>query len=173
MPVAVPTGRYEIEATVDLSPLFGTIEHHGTVDVVVPSEKVLADRLAQLESEDVNQRRAALLDLRYFREDAEKVVPAIIKCFDDEEETIRMYALSAMSAYPAQAPTYVDRYFEILAGEDGVSVRGYAAYLLGRFAPVSDRAEQALLAALEGAEANLKSRVESALTTYRRRAGTE
>lgn len=173
MPVAVPTGNYEIEASVDLSPLFGKIEHFGAVDVVLPSEKILNDRLAQLESEDVNQRRMALIDLRYFREDAEKVVPALVACLDDGEEVIRMVALSVLMAYPEQAAAHVERFYSMLESEDGVSVRGNAAYLISRVAPVSDRAEQALMNALESADENLKSRIESALTTYRRRAGAE
>lgn len=173
MPVAVPSGHYEIEAVIDLSPLFGKIEHIGAVDVEIPSEKVLSDRLAQLASEDVNQRRLALIDLRYFRNDAERVVPALVACLDDEEETIRMVALSVLGAYPEQAANHMERFFEILEGEGGVSVRANAAYLIARLAPVSERTEEAIAKALDGADANLKQRLESAMTMYKRRAGTE
>ena len=172
MPVAVPTGHYDLEASVDLHPVFGKFEQLGTIDFVTPSERILEDRLAQLEADSVNARRAALIDLRYFREDGEKVFPKLMACLNDEDAGIRMIALSVMMAYPKQAAEHVDTFIEILLGDESVSMseKSNAANLLGRYVPVSDKVGAALEKAWAGADENLKLRMKYAVDSYRKRA---
>ncbi len=171
MPVAVPTGRYDLEASIDLKPVLGRIEHLGAIDLVIPSKKILEERLAQLESGIVNTRRAALVDLRHFPEDGETVFPKLMACLEDEDAGIRMLALSVMTAYPTRAAEQADRFIGILTGDESVSTseKANAAYLLSRFAPVSEKVGAALEQALAEADDSLKTRLKYAVENYRRR----
>lgn len=172
MPVAVPTGRYDLKASVDLRPVFGEIEQFSAVDFVAPTEKILEERLAQLESENVSVRRNALIDLRYFPKDGEVVFPELMACLDDEDPNIRLIALSVMMAYPAQAAEEVDTFIEILLGDESVSMseKSNAANLLGRYVPVSKEVGEALEKAWAAADGNLKLRMKYAVEAYRKRA---
>ena len=64
--MAVPSGKYEVVASVDQAPLFGEIRGKARVGVTVPGEEILEQRLEELKSEDAGVRRTALIDLRYF-----------------------------------------------------------------------------------------------------------
>lgn len=168
----MPAGQYDLEASIDLSPVLGKIVQLGTVDLVIPSEKILEERLTQLTSEDVNVRRAALIDLRNFREDGEAVFPKLMVCLDDEDSNIRMLTLSVMMAYPTQAAEHVDTFIEILLGDEsvGLSEKSNAASLLAYYVPVSEKVGAALEKAYAAADDNLKLRMKRAVERYRQRA---
>lgn len=174
MPVAVPTGHYDLEVSLDLNPILGKIEHVATVDVVVPSEKILEERLAQLDSADVNVRRTALIDLRNFREDGDTVFPKLLAQLSDEEASIRMLALSVMMAYPKHTAEHADTFIEILLGDESVSVseKSNAAMLLSRYVPPSEKVGAALEKAYAGADQNLKTRLQYSIDNYRQRVAT-
>ncbi len=167
----MPTGRYDLEASLDLSPVYGKLDHVTTVDITVPSEAVLAERLEQLKSEDVNVRRGALIDLRYFRQDGDKVFPALLECLSDTESVIRMVALSVMMAYPKQATEHVDTFIAIVEGgpEVSVSERSNAIYILARYVPPSEMITEVLEKAWENADESFKPRMQSAIEQYRKR----
>ena len=173
--MAVSTGHYDIEVSVDLNPVLGKIEQVATVDLVIPSKKILAERLAQLDSEDVNVRRTALIDLRYFREDGDQVFPRLISCLKDEEAVIRMVALSVMMAYPKQTADHVGTFIGILEGGEEVSLseRSNAAWLLARYVPPSEEVGAALEKAYAEADENLKLRMRSAIDSYRKRVAAQ
>lgn len=173
MPVAVPTGEYELKAAIDLSPVFGEIEHECAVPVTTPPENVLDRRLEQLASDDPNVRRIAVIDLRYFPGHGDRVFPALLGALDDEEPAVRSIALSVMISYPAQAAAHADVYLEILLGDRAAAEKATAAYLVGRFAPASPEAEAALTKAIDDAPEAYRPRFESALNQYRSRTGPE
>ena len=171
MPVAVPTGHYDLEVSLDLSPVLGKYDSIATVDLVVPTERVLDDRLAQLESDDVIVRRSALIDLRYFREDGDRVFPKLLARLADEDSNIRMLALSVMMAYPAHTAEHADTFIAILHGDESVSVseKSNAAMLLSRYIPPSEKVGAALEKAYAEADDNLKMRLKYSIDHYRQR----
>ena len=170
MPVAVPAGEYELHASIDLGTPFGVIEDVTTVTIAPPSADILEKRLKELESEDSEVRRLALIQLRYFRSDGEKVVPALLGRLEDKDPTIRMVALSVFSAFPQQAKEHLDLFLGLLRAELGVSLseKVQAAYLLARHAPWD---EEVLAAILKAEEAGGSRRVSfsSARKQYQRR----
>jgi HEAT repeat protein len=173
VPVAVPTGSYELHASLDLSPVFGVVEHTETLTVDRPPADVLDQRLGELASEDANARRKAVYDLRYFPEDGERVVPAVVKCLSDLEESVRLAALSVLAAFPGEAAEHTDVFLGILCGTESASKyeRGSAAYLLGRVAPASEEVEKALREAAASEDETVNRRAEYALRTYLSRTG--
>jgi hypothetical protein len=171
----VPAGRYDLEASLDLKPFFGRLDHIGVVRLEVPGEKILDQRLAQLGSEDAGARRAALIDLRYFRQDGDKVFPLLMKCVQkDPDPNIRMIALSVMMAYPDHVAKHEDVYIGILFGDDAsMSEKSNAAMLLSRYVPVSDKVGAVLEKAWAEADENMKLRLRYSLENYRERAKAE
>jgi hypothetical protein len=166
--VEVPSGTYDLEVSVDLSPVFGVIEHKDKVVVEQPGADVLEQRLKELASEDANVRRQAVLDLRYFKEDAARVVPALLGRLEDPDASNVRMVLSVLMAYPEEAGGSATTFLRFLKSDD-VSMRSMAAQLLGRVAPRSEEIEKALEAALAAAPENMKPAFEYGLSTYRRR----
>jgi len=171
--VAVPTGEYDATAKVDLSPVLGVIENLISVEIRQPEGDVLATRLEELQSEEANVRRRAAIDLRYFPEDGEKVVPALLGRLDDESGYVRSASLSVLASYPEQAGKHADRFLSILEGGEKTTIgeRLGAAHLLARTAPLDPRYEAALQAALKSATEIYQLSYQAALTNFRRRAG--
>jgi HEAT repeat protein len=168
----VPSGKYEVLASVDLSPLFGEVNGKAEVEVSVPGKEILDQRLRQLKSEDANVRRTALIDLRYFKRDADVVAPALVERLDDPDLMIRRIAVSVLMSYPEHAAKHCDKVLPMLHHEDQ-SMRYMAAQLLGRCAPKSDAVEKALEKALEEAPENYARIFESSLTNYLNRTRTQ
>ena len=170
MSVAVPTGEYAVECSLDLTPLFDVVRHTETVEVVLPGPNLLDERLSQLDSEDGNVRYRAVLDLRYFTTEGARVVPALLQSLKDPEMRVRNVALTAFYRFPKEAAEHIDVFLGILQGNVSIGEKANAAYVLGRFAPVDAKYEKALVSAKAAAEDNYKPRFSSALTAYRRRA---
>jgi HEAT repeat protein len=173
--MAVPSGRYELTASVDLSPVFGILEHNATVDVVIPGPDAINDHLKSLASEDKNVRRTALIALRYFKEDAERVVPALLTCVKDPELNIRTIALSVLMSFQTQAKEHLDVFMKILSGGKDVdfSEKSMAVQALCRLAPSSDEVDAAMVKALAESPENYKALFESQLKRYRQRTKRE
>jgi HEAT repeat protein len=173
VPVAVPTGSYELRASLDLSPVLGVIEHAETLIVTRPPADILDRRLEELSSENGSVRRTAVYDLRYFPEDGERIVPFLLNCLKDREGSVRLAALSVLTAFPKEAAEHVDVYLAILGGGDAVVKyeRASAAYLLGRVAPKSEEVEKALRNAATSDDETVKRSAEYALRTYLARTG--
>jgi HEAT repeat protein len=169
--VDAPSGKYELHASVDLGHLFGVIEHQATIEIVQPGPAALDERLKQLESEDPNVRRTALIDLRYFKKDADRVVPAVVGRLDDEDANVRMIAMSVLISYPKGAAEHHEKILEILECAEAISVRSMAVQLLARSAPSSDAVEAALVKALEKTDDRYRRLFESQLQRYRQRTG--
>ena len=71
--MAVPTGHYDVEFGVDLSPLFGTLEGRRNLWLADPGPEALDRCLARARSEDGDVRRVATEELQWFDEDADRV----------------------------------------------------------------------------------------------------
>ncbi|MCP3859723.1 MAG: hypothetical protein GY704_08735, partial [Phycisphaeraceae bacterium] len=99
----MPSGKYELTASLDLSPVFGIITSRHEVDLKVPGPEILDEHLKSLESPDANIRTQALYQLRYFKQDAERVVVALAAAMKDESEGVRSAAMSVFMAYPEHA----------------------------------------------------------------------
>jgi hypothetical protein len=169
--VDVATGEYEVHASVELGTPFGVVEATEKVSILVPAEEILEQRLAELTSEDPQVVRAALVDLRYFRSDGDKVAPALLSMLDHEDDMLRMVALSVLNAYPDHAKKHLDLFLEILADTEGrtTSERVQAAYLVARNAPAGEKYRAALEAAVENADDTYVVSYRSALRMYDRR----
>ncbi|MEN8151581.1 MAG: HEAT repeat domain-containing protein [Planctomycetota bacterium] len=166
--MAVPTGEYDLVASVDLSPLFGVLETESKVSLTRPGAEVLDQRLKELASDDPNVRRRALYDLRYFPKEGERIVPELVKALSDGDEHVRGAALSVFYAFPDAAREQVDLVLGIVTGDGSESERGRAAYFVARFAPEDPKVEKALIDAVESAEGPVKRRLQGALDYYRR-----
>jgi len=167
--VAVPTGDYDLIASVDLSPVFGVLTYEGTVSVRRPGADVLGQRLRELAGDDAKARRRALLDLRYFPDHGDRVVPALIGVLEGDDENLKYLALSVLGSYPKEVAGHLDLILGIATGKGKDNERGGAAYLLARVAPKKEEYEKALAEGVESSEGYMKRRFESALKLYRRR----
>jgi hypothetical protein len=165
----VPTGEYDLTAKVDLSPVFGVLEHKQKIRLTQPGADVLEKRLAALDSDDAKVRRTAIYDLRYFPKEGAKVVPKLIEIVKSGDKTLVPAALSVLGAYQKEALEHIDLLVSIMSGDGSASERMGAAYLVGRIAKKDPKIEQALVDGVESTEGTLKQRFEYALSTYRRR----
>lgn len=171
--MAVPTGDYELTATVDLSPYFGLVTHSGEIHIDLPPADLLEQRLQELDSESEETRRLALLELRHFKHAAERVLPAVLDRLEDGSPAVRSTALSVLAYYRVQAIEHVEVFLRFLEEGETDPERVNAAYALASLAPVSPEIEKVLVDAFEGAAESQKMRFESALRNYRRRAKAE
>ena len=169
--MAVPTGEYEMTASVDLTPLFGVIEHKTTVTITRPPENALDVRLEQLNSEDANVRQRALYDLRYFPKEGNRIVPRLVEILESDDANLRSAAISVFNAFLKEAAAHLDLLVGIATGEGSVNERGGAAYLVARVAPKDEKYEKVLTDGVESSEGYMKRRFEGALSYYRRRHG--
>ena len=80
MPVAEPSGEYEVDLSVDLSAVYSNLTDRQTLTITQPPADILDRRLAEVKSEDVNTRRAAVSDLAFFAKDGDRVFPALVAC---------------------------------------------------------------------------------------------
>lgn len=167
----MPTGEYGATARVDLSPVFGVIENVVKLTIEQPGEDVLDRRLAQLASEDEAVRRTAVADLRYFPDDAAKVVPALLDRLADDSSAVRVAALSALMSFPAGTAEHADRFLAVLRGGEEVSVseRYLAVLVLARTAPLDEETGKALAAAAQAAPEAYRAAYETALRTWTKR----
>ncbi len=166
--MAVPSGSYDLTASLDLSPVFGIIASSQPVEVTVPGPEVLDEHLKKLESEDANVRMRTIYDLRYFREDAERVVPVLLARLQDRDETVRGAALSVFISYPTGAEKNVSVFLPFLA--DGTDREKLTAFqLVARNAPAGEEFLAALEKALAEAPENYKYTYKSNLDRYRAR----
>ena len=167
--MAVPTGEYDLTASVDLTPLFGVIEKKTTVSVTRPGKNVLDEQLKKLDGGEPNARVRALYDLRYFPKEGARIVPVLVKILKGEDASLRGAAISVLGAFPAEMAEHLDLVISIIAGDGSESERSNAAYLLARVAPKDERCEKALLDAASSSEGTMKPRFDGALNNYRRR----
>jgi len=150
VPVAEPSGEYEIACSVDLSPVFGKIENKTTVTITQPPADILDRRLKELESDDVDTGVKAARDLSYFEKDGARVFPALLAHLDDPDESIRMSVFSAMTRYTDQIKDHVDIFLEILGNkEESDYFRQMSASCVSYYAALSADVEEALKQALE------------------------
>lgn len=167
--MAVPTGEYELTARIDLSPVFGVLEHRKILRIDTPPPDLLKRRLADLKSDDPKVCRAALRDLRYFPKDGKRIVPAIVKLLKRDLDKVKTNALYTLRSYPEMAARYCRVYLRILLSDAPASERAAAGELLGRVAPKHQDIEKALVEGMEASRGYLKTQYERALREYRRR----
>ena len=167
--MAVPSGEYELTASVDLSPVFGVLTKKTTVTVARPRDDILDVRLKELASGDPSEVRRAIYDLRYFPKDGERIVPALVSVLEGKDANLRQAAISVFGSFPKGAAEHLDLILSIATDTEGGYARGRAAYLLARFAPQDEKYEKALTDGVKSSEGSLKRQFESALDQYRRR----
>jgi len=166
--VAVPSGTYDARVELDLGPL-GRFERDLSLAITAPPADVLARRLRQLESEDPAERLAAVCDLAWFERDADRVVPAIVRCLSDPDRDIRQGALGAFFAFPEAAYRHRDRILALVRGGPDVHLdtRQTAAILAANLTPYAQDVEAALKALAADRDEELRRVGECALATYR------
>jgi HEAT repeat protein len=175
VPVAEPSGEYDLLCSVDLSPLYGKIEEKKSVAITQPPADILDRRLAELESEDVGVRSTAASDLAYFEGEGERVFPALLTCLDDPEEDVAQSALYSLYYYPVQIKAHTEYFLKLLCDmEKPQRFQERAAYYLGRYGDASAKVEKALEEAVKANENPSSSRrLEYALNNCRQRMKTE
>lgn len=170
VPVAVPTGNYEVTCVIDLNPFFGVVTKKATLDLVAPGPEGVDQRLKELSSEDKDVRRTALFDLMYFPKSKEKVFAALLPLLDDPDGGFRAMVISVMSSFPHQAMKHVDRFIEIALDEKrDVSERGSAAWFLAQSAPASEKVEKCLAKLAESEDPKEKQYFQWQIRNYRNR----
>lgn|GEM_PF-2414117 len=153
MPVAEPSGGYDLLCAVDLSPLYGKIEEKHSIVITQPPADILDRRLAELESENPVVRSTAVRDLAYFEGQGPRVFPALAACLDDPSEAVATSAIYSLYYYPEQIKANPACFLKVLRNrEKPQQVRNRAAYYLGRFAPKNAQIEKALKKAVEALE---------------------
>ena len=168
MLAAVPSGEYEIRATLDLTPVFGKIETIETRRIEPPPADAFERRLAELRSRDPLVRRKAISDLPYFGRQRKRVGPALIACLADPDGVVRRMILAILQGFRAEAAENAGTILGILESRSG-RVRGErtnAALLVSRTTPPSARALAALEGALKDAEEWERTIFRSALDAY-------
>ncbi len=171
MLAAVPSGEYEVRASLDLTPVFGKIETVEIRKIVPPPPDAFERRLAELASEDPTVRRAALSDLPFFGTRRKEVGPVLVSCLRDPDGILRRMALAMLQGFKDVAAAHAGTILGILESREG-RVRGErtnAALLVSRTTPASDRARAALEQSVEDAEPWERSIFRSALDAYRTR----
>jgi hypothetical protein len=169
--VAVPTGSYDVTASVDLTPIFGIESTTAILDLVKPGREAFARRLEQLGDDDPEVRREAMIDLYNFREEREKVSAAAAKLLRDPDPQIRALAVGHLLRSPEIAKNHLEDLLWILEKSEGGhwNDRANAALFLSAVAPRSERVARALEAAATSEEENLALLAKTALDQYRRR----
>ena len=175
MPVAVPSGEYILDSSVDLSPLFEKIAVKNTVRIDQPPPDILERRLAELESDDGDVRNEAAMDLAYFEGEAARVFPALLAHLEDPVQSVRVNALEAMGHYSEQLGKHSKVFLKLLGDEEKeLYMRSVVAEYLGRHAPLSEEVEKALeKAAISFVNESLGPFFVRARDSYRRRAKAE
>jgi HEAT repeat protein len=175
VPVAEPSGEYQVRCSVDLSPAYGKIEGKKTVTITRPPEDILERRLEELASEDASVRRIAAMDLSFFPKNGKRVFPALLACLDEADESVRMNAIIAMNSFGDQIKRHSAILIKMLRNEkEQVYCRSRIAYYLGRHAPVSEEVEQALKAAAASVKgSNYEQSFTYALERYKHRVQEE
>lgn len=170
VPVAVPTGRYEVTCVIDLNPFFGVVSKKTTIDLVAPGPEAVDKRLEELKSEDKEVRRTALFDLMWFPKAREKIFPVLLELLDDPDGEFRGMVISVMGRFPHQAAKHTDRFIEIALDEKrGVSERGSAAWFLAQYAPASEEVEKCLVKLSESEDPKEKQYFSWPIQNYRSR----
>jgi len=170
VPVAVPTGRYDVTLSIDLSPIFGVVTAKKTLDITRPGPDALDKRITELASEDKQVRQTALFDLMYFPKDGEKIFAALLPLLDDPDSQFRGCVIQVMSRFAPQAVKHLDRFIEIcLDPERDLQERGSAAWFLAQHAPAGEKVEKCLATLAETKDPKEKRWFEWSITTYRKR----
>jgi HEAT repeat protein len=178
VPVAEPSGEFETKCSIDLSPVYGTIEETKTVTITQPPADILDKRLAELESEDAGVRSMAASDLAFFEGEGERVFPALVTCLGDGSEGVRTSALYSLYSYPEQIAANHGVFLKMVRDTELEGrFRERAAFYLGRFGPAGDREilkvlEEALKSQKENPEGQF-SMYAYAIQEYKRRMKTE
>jgi hypothetical protein len=170
VPVAVPTGRYDVLCVIDLNPFFGVLTKKASIELVAPGPEGVDQRLEELKSEDKMIRQTALFDLMWFTKSKEKVFAALLPLLDDPDSDFRGMVISVMSSFPHQAVKHVDRFIEIAGdAERGLSERSSAAWFLAQQAPKSEKVEKCLTKLAESKDPKEKQYFQWPLQNYRDR----
>jgi hypothetical protein len=170
VPVAVPTGKYDVTCVIDLNPLFGVVTKKTTVELVSPGPEAVDKRLEELKSEDKEVRQTALFDLIWFPEAKERIFPELLKLLDDPDGRFRGMVISVMGRFPHEAAKHVDRFIEIALDEKrDVSERGSAAWFLAQYAPASETVEKCLEKLSESKDPKEKQYFQWPIQNYRNR----
>ncbi len=174
MPVAEPSGEYQLDLSLDLSPIYGTIEDRQTVTVSQPPADILDRRLAECASDDAATRMFAVRDLAYFRENGDRVFPALARCLDDADGSVREAVVYSMGRFPEQIAQHSEAVMRALGDASmDASRRGYAAYLLSEHGPLTEQVSEALTAAAEAVGADEHDRFADALARFNARREAE
>jgi hypothetical protein len=175
VPVAEPSGEYQVLCTLDLSPLCGKLETINEVTIIQPPADILDRRLAELNSEDENVRLQAVRDLYFFEDHGDRVFPALLTRYVDSGEAQRIEILSSMGSFPDHIKDHIDLFIEIVNNRDeSGDVVDFAAYYLGQYGPRDDRVEKALEdAAAAHSESDFSESMKYALERYRKRVKRE
>jgi HEAT repeat protein len=84
-----------------------------------------------------------------YRQSAEKIVPHLIRAFQDSDERVQQSAFATLGVLGPDAAAAVPKLIELLRSEKSMSVRANAAVTLGRVGHASNDARAALLTAVK------------------------
>jgi hypothetical protein len=168
--VAVPTGTYDVALSVDLSPVFEPLAAKKRVEIVQPGPNALDRRLKEIATEEGMARIEALRDLRFFPDQGERIVAALLPLLDDPDLPIRSEALSVITGFPEQALKHLDRFLALAADETReIHERGWAARFLAWHAPIEKRVEDCLAKLAESSDPRTELWFRPPLQRYRQR----
>jgi hypothetical protein len=159
----VPTGEYEVEASVDLTPVFGKLRRTERLLIERPGPDALDKAIARLEAAAPDDRWAAVDDLRWFAGHGDRIVPLLVRIVAEREEGALFSAIYALAEYPDQAELTRPALLPLLGGKEPAGCT--AAWVLGILFPKAQRLAEAYRAAHDRAEWTL---VEKAATALRR-----
>lgn len=150
MPVAEPSGEYEVLCLVDLSPIYGEIKQKTVLNIIRPPKDILEIRLKELESKDKSIQQRAAYDLAHFPEQGERVFQALLSHLNDPDEDLQTAVFSSMGNYKEQVKNHLALYLKILKDEKASEYfRSSSASNISLYAPIDPKTEQALEDALK------------------------
>jgi len=169
--VAAPSGEYTYRATLDASPIFGTVDGTDTIALRRPGPDALARRFAELDSRDERVRLAAVMDLPYFRRKRDDVAIRLIRMLDDPSTQVALIAEGSLASLGPCLTRRTPELAKIVAGEAGVGVPGRcrAAPFLARFGTMGPETVQAIATLTESEDPALARAGRAALAVYKTR----
>lgn len=170
--MAVPTGKYLVRASIDLSPLFGVIEQEIPIEIIQPGRNALEQNLAALGDEDPNARREALRQLQFFPGHGEKIAARVVDLVRDPDPDVRSMAIQVLIRYLDSLKPHAGKLLPLLTDENlSDHPRMAVAFMVASHAPPGRAVEAALSKALEIVDAKNRMGIRSALDLYHQRAG--
>lgn len=156
--------------SVDLSPLFGTIEATRLVDIKQPARNALWRNIEALSSKEAVTRREALRQLQFFPEFRAEVVRNVLELVNDPDARVRTMVINVLVCSRGLRPKEARKLAPLLKDPRwGDHTRRNIAWLVARYAPKEREVEKALEFALGLVEKEVRKGIQQALDYYRKR----